>query len=102
MKSKYQDGLFEKIQNERSGFEEFLMTMPSEEVLKRSYEYWVKGHIAETMNKIELDDASCKKLLCEEKPLEKIFSEYASFGLDDNEFIHDVIVFAAGGDPDHG
>ena len=100
MESETKKKLIEKIHTEQDSFVEYLITLPPREILEHSYEYWVRQSIVERIDAIGIDDITCEMLLNEEKPLEKIYSIYASVENDDSEFIHDMMVYAAGGDPD--
>ena len=100
MDSETKKKLIKKLHDEQNSFVEYLVTLPPREILKHSYEYWIRESILERVDAIGIDDITCEMLLNEEKPLEKIFNVYASVENDDDEFIHDMMVYAADGDPD--
>ena len=70
--------LYEKMFAEQETYRAWLLTQPSEEILKHTYEYTVREDILMSLECNNLPDAQAQALLRSPSPLADVFAEWES------------------------
>lgn len=83
--------VYNKMKEEQSIYQEWLMNLPPKEILKHSYEYTVREDILMEMENTELQPAQCKALLKSPCPLRDVFDDFNKLETDYMDLIYECI-----------
>ena len=70
------DALHDKMQEEQTQFEDELLQMPPEDLLKNAYSYWMREDILLAVDNHDLSNGQVSALLKLDKPLAAVYQEF--------------------------
>lgn len=92
---KLNTALYDKLFDEQTEYEQWILTLSPKEILDHSYEYTVRNDIVLALEYHDLTDEQCKALLKLDKPLEAIFRTHENRETGYMSQVFDSVAFCA-------
>ena len=83
--------VYNKMKEEQSIYQEWLMSLPPKEVLKHSYEYTIREDILMVMDNTKLQPAQCEVLLKSPCIIQDIYDDFNKLETDYMDLIYECI-----------